>query len=57
MGIILYSTDSHELTELAHRLSVMIDGRIGAELAGGQLTAEGIVQASTSAEDRRAATP
>ena len=57
MGIILYSTDAHELTELAHRVSVMIDGRIGAELAGGQLTAEGIVRASTSAEDRRAATP
>jgi ribose transport system ATP-binding protein len=25
MGIILYSTDAHELTELAHRVSVMID--------------------------------
>ena len=57
MGIILYSTDAHELTELAHRVSVMIDGRIGAELAGDQLTAEGIVRASTSAEDRRAAAP
>ena len=55
MGIILYSTDAHELIELAHRVSVMIDGRIKAELAGDQLTAEGIVRASTSAEDRRAA--
>jgi ABC-type sugar transport system ATPase subunit len=57
MGIILYSTDAHELTELAHRVSVMIDGRIKADLAGDQLTAEGIVRASTSAEDRRAAAP
>jgi ribose transport system ATP-binding protein len=57
MGIILYSTDAHELIELAHRMSVMIDGRIRAELAGDQLTAEGIVRASTSAEDRRAAAP
>ena len=57
MGIVLYSTDAHELTELAHRVSVMIDGRIKADLAGDQLTAEGIVRASTSAEDRRAAAP
>ena len=55
MGIILYSTDAHELVELAHRVIVMIDGRITAELAGDELTAEGIVRASTSAEDRRAA--
>jgi hypothetical protein len=38
-------------------VSVMIDGRIKADLAGDQLTAEGIVRASTSAEDRRAAAP
>jgi hypothetical protein len=33
----------------------MIEGRIRAELAGDELTAEGIVRASTSAEDSRAA--
>ena len=55
MGIILYSTDAHELVELAHRVIVMIDGRITAELVGDELTAEGIVRASTRAEDRRAA--
>ena len=55
VGIILYSTDAHELVELAHRVIVMIDGRITAELAGEELTAEGIVRASTRAEDRRAA--
>ena len=55
MGIILYSTDAHELVELAHRVIVMIDGRITAELAGDELTAEGIVRASTRAEDGRAA--
>ena len=57
MGIILYSTDAHELIELAHRVSVMIDGRVRAELSGDELTAEGIVRASTSAEDTRAAAP
>jgi ribose transport system ATP-binding protein len=55
MGIILYSTDAHELVGLAHRVIVMIEGRIRAELAGDELTAEGIVRASTSAEDSRAA--
>ena len=55
MGVILYSTDAHELVGLAHRVIVMIDGRVRAELAGDELTAEGIVRASTSAEDSRAA--
>ena len=55
MGIILYSTDAHELVGLAHRVIVMIDGRTRAELEGDELTAEGIVRASTSAEDSRAA--
>jgi ABC-type sugar transport system ATPase subunit len=55
MGIILYSTDAHELVGLAHRVIVMTEGRIRAELAGDELTAEGIVRASTSAEDGRAA--
>ena len=55
MGIILYSTDAHELVGLAHRVIVMTEGRIRSELAGDELTAEGIVRASTSAEDGRAA--
>jgi len=55
MGIILYSTDAHELVGLAHRVIVMTEGRIRGELAGDELTAERIVRASTSAEGGRAA--
>jgi ribose transport system ATP-binding protein len=51
MGIILYSTDAHELVELAHRVLVMTEGRIRAELTGGRLTAEEIVRASTRIEE------
>ncbi len=49
VGVILYSTDAHELVELAHRVLVMVDGRIGAELSGEALSAEGIVRASLTA--------
>lgn len=48
IGIILYSTDAHELVELAHRVLVMARGRINAELAGDSLSAEAIVHASLS---------
>ncbi len=46
IGVILYSTDAHELVELAHRVLVMVDGHVGAELTGPALSAEGIVRAS-----------
>ena len=49
VGVILYSTDAHELVELAHRVLVMVDGRVGAELSGEALSAEGIVRASLTA--------
>ncbi len=46
IGVILYSTDAHELVELAHRVLVMVDGRLSAELMGKNLSAEAIVHAS-----------
>jgi len=55
MGIILYSTDAHELVELAHRVLVMTEGRIRAELAEDRLTAEEIVRASTRIEEANGA--
>jgi ribose transport system ATP-binding protein len=54
MGIILYSTDAHELVELAHRVLVMMEGRVQAELVGYRLTAEEIVRASTRIEEANA---
>jgi ribose transport system ATP-binding protein len=48
IGVILYSTDAHELVELAHRVLVMARGRVNAELAGQDLSAEAIVHASLS---------
>jgi ribose transport system ATP-binding protein len=50
LGILLYSTDAHELVELAHRVLVMSDGQIKAELSGDALSAEAIVRASIGAE-------
>jgi ribose transport system ATP-binding protein len=46
VGVVLYSTDAHELVELAHRVLVMADGSVSAELAGADLTAESIVRAA-----------
>ncbi len=50
LGIVLYSTDAHELVELAHRVLVISEGRVTAELAGEALSAESIVRASTGGE-------
>ena len=55
MAVILYSTDAHELVELAYRVLVMVDGRIRVELSGSQLSAEAIVRASLSVEGNHAA--
>lgn len=46
VGVILYSTDVHELVELSHRILVMVDGCVGAELVGDRFSAEEIVGAS-----------
>jgi ribose transport system ATP-binding protein len=54
LGVLFYSTDAHELVELGHRVIVMIDGRINADLSGDNLTAEAIVRASTGVEIRDA---
>ena len=54
LGVVLFSTDGHELVELAHRVLVISEGRVAAELSGKALTAESIVRASTGGEARRA---
>ena len=45
-AILVYSSDTQELAELCHRVLVMRDGRIAAELAPPALTAEQIVAAA-----------
>jgi len=42
-GILFYSSDAEELAELSHRVLVMRDGRIAAELTAPGITAEQIV--------------
>lgn len=54
LGVLFYSTDAHELVQLGHRVIVMIDGRINADLSGNDLSAEAIVRASTGVEVRDA---
>ncbi|MGH7102623.1 MAG: sugar ABC transporter ATP-binding protein [Acetobacteraceae bacterium] len=45
-AILLYSSDTEELAHLCHRVLVLRDGRIAAELAPPALSAEAIVSAS-----------
>jgi ribose transport system ATP-binding protein len=45
-SILLYSSDAEELTHLCHRVLVMREGRIAAELAAPGITAEQIVSAA-----------
>ncbi|MGH7117653.1 MAG: sugar ABC transporter ATP-binding protein, partial [Acetobacteraceae bacterium] len=45
-AILLYSSDTEELAHLCHRVLVLRDGRIAAELAPPALNAEAIVSAS-----------
>jgi ribose transport system ATP-binding protein len=46
VGVIWYSTDARELVGVAHRVLVMRQGAISAELGGEALTVDGIVRAS-----------
>jgi ribose transport system ATP-binding protein len=45
-AILFYSSDAEELAHLSHRVLVMREGRIAAELAGPALSAEAIVAAA-----------
>ncbi len=45
-AILVYSSDAQELAELCHRVLVMRDGRIAAELTAPDITAEHIVAAA-----------
>jgi ABC-type sugar transport system ATPase subunit len=53
VGIIWYSTDARELVGVAHRVLVMLAGRIVAELAGADVTADRIVEAAVLGDDTR----
>ncbi|BCP52405.1 ribose import ATP-binding protein RbsA [Kaistia sp. 32K] len=46
VGVIWYSTDARELVGVAHRVLVMLGGRVVAELAGEEMTAGRIVEAA-----------
>jgi ribose transport system ATP-binding protein len=46
VGIIWYSTDARELVGVAHRVLVMLHGRISAELTGADVTVDRIVHAA-----------
>jgi ribose transport system ATP-binding protein len=46
MGILFYTTDLGELVNLSHRVYVMYEGQISAELSGDELTEETILHAS-----------
>jgi ribose transport system ATP-binding protein len=52
-AIMFYSSDAEELAHLSHRVLVMREGRIAAELSGAELDAEIIVSAAV--RDRIAA--
>jgi ribose transport system ATP-binding protein len=45
-GVLFYSSDAEELAHLSHRVLVMREGRIAAELAAPGITAEDIVSAA-----------
>ena len=46
VAVIWYSTDARELVGVVHRVLVMLQGRINAELAGDAITVDRIVRAS-----------
>ena len=46
VGVIWYSTDARELVGVAHRVLVMLGGRVSAELIGDAVTADRIVEAA-----------
>jgi ribose transport system ATP-binding protein len=45
VGVLFYSTDVAELVSLSHRIVVLHDGRVRAELAGDDITEERIIAA------------
>jgi ribose transport system ATP-binding protein len=51
-AILFYSSDAQELAELCHRVLVMKDGRIAAELTSPGITADQIVAASVYDQPR-----
>ena len=57
VAVLWYSTDTLELCGLAHRVLVMLEGRINATLSEEEITSESIVRASMVREvaDARAA--
>ena len=46
VSIIWYSTDARELVGVAHRVLVMLHGRISAELTGADVTVDRIIHAA-----------
>jgi len=44
--VLFYSSETEEVAQMSHRVLVMREGRIAAELTGEQITAEGIVRAA-----------
>jgi ribose transport system ATP-binding protein len=55
-SVILYSSDDEELLGLCHRVLVLQDGHITAELQADTLTKEHLVSASMGGQDTRAST-
>jgi ribose transport system ATP-binding protein len=55
VGIIWYSTDARELVGVAHRVLVMLHGRISAELTGADVTVDRIVHAAVVGKNPAAA--
>jgi ribose transport system ATP-binding protein len=53
VGVIWYSTDARELVGLVHRVLVMLEGAVNAELRGEAITVDRIVHASVVAADLR----
>ncbi len=50
MGVVVVSTDFEEVAAICHRAVVFSRGRIVAELAGTDLSAEGLIQAASASE-------
>jgi ABC-type sugar transport system ATPase subunit len=53
VGVIWYSTDARELVGLVHRVLVMLEGTVNAELRGDAITVDRIVHAAVVAADLR----
>jgi ribose transport system ATP-binding protein len=53
VGVIWYSTDARELVGLVHRVVVMLEGAVNAELTGDAITVDRIVHAAVVASGAR----